>query len=158
MVEYKRRASKQPKIKRHDKEQVSVDFDKQWLMADSDLPKTRVSFKNYIFGSQHFSFLHKVLVHFVHACENLLVPLQGSLRRGKSQVDGTEEVIINFVQCNAQCIIRILHLQHSASSTFECCLCELLHCYLQIMIALFSGIHSFHSNSSCRWTAPHLCE
>ncbi len=52
MVEYKRRASKQPKIKRHDKEQVSVDFDKQWLMEDHELPKKRVSFKNYIFGSQ----------------------------------------------------------------------------------------------------------
>ncbi|XP_064397689.1 uncharacterized protein LOC135344423 [Halichondria panicea] len=41
MVEYKRRASKQPKIMRYDEEKVSVDFDKQWLMADHELPKKK---------------------------------------------------------------------------------------------------------------------
>ncbi len=42
IIEYKRRVSKQPHIKRHDEEKVSVDFDKQWLMEDDLLPNRRV--------------------------------------------------------------------------------------------------------------------
>ena len=112
VVVYKRQASKQPKIKRHDEEKVSVDFDKQWLMADHELPKKKKV--GFVFVSQSVLLHVRLSVYFLslvelynyaninilvhssrHTCEYLvLVPLQASFRRGRSLVDGTEEVII----------------------------------------------------------------
>ena len=61
VVVYKRQASKQPKIMRHDEEKVSVDFDKQWLMADHELPKKKVGF---VFVSQSVLLHVRLSVYF----------------------------------------------------------------------------------------------